>query len=149
MNTPTIRAATLDDASVIADLCTQLGYPTSVSQSVARLTAAIQSIDNAVLVACLSGGLIVGWIHVFVARRVESGTFAELGGLVVAEQYRGRGFGKVLLAAAEDWCAEQGVLRLRVRTRSERAGARGFYERLGFSLAKEQHVYDKPLGPNA
>ena len=149
MNTPVVRAATLADAPAIADLCTQLGYPTSAAQSVARLTGALQSIDNAVLVACLSDELVVGWIHVFLARRIESNPFAELGGFVVAEQYRGRGFGKVLLAAAEDWCAEQGVLRLRVRTRSERAGARGFYERLGFSLAKEQHVYDKPLGPSA
>ena len=146
---PQIRVATLGDAHVIAGLCSQLGYPTTGPPSVARLTAVVRSSGHAVLVACLSDGLVVGWVHVFLALRVESNTFAELGGLVVAEAHRGRGIGRALLVAAEEWGVEQGVFKLRVRTRSGRMEARAFYERLGFELAKEQHVYDKRLGPSA
>ncbi len=146
---PQIRTATLDDAHVIADLCSQLDYPTTEPQSATRLAKVLRSREHALLVACLSGGLVVGWIHVFIALRVESDSFAELGGFVVAEQHRGLGIGGVLLAAAEEWGSAKGVLKLRVRTRSDREGARSFYERLGFTVAKEQHVYDKNLVWNA
>ncbi len=149
MNMPDIRVATLDDAQAIAGLCSQLGYPTTPPQSAARLTAVVRSDGHAVLVACLSDGLVVGWAHVFLALRIESNTFAELGGFVVAEAHRGLGIGRALLAAAEEWCVEQGVFKLRVRTRSGRVDARAFYEGFGFALAKKQHVYDKRLGPSA
>jgi GNAT superfamily N-acetyltransferase len=146
---PQIRAATLDDADAIAGLCAQLGYPTTGPISAVRLTAVLRSTGDAVFVACLSDGLVVGWVHVFLALRIESNTFAELGGFVVAETHRGRGIGRALLVAAEQWGVEQGVFKLRVRTRSGRVEARAFYERLGFELIKEQHIYDKGLGPSA
>ncbi len=34
---------------------------------------------------------VIGWIHVFIAVRIESETFAEIGGLVVNENIRGYG----------------------------------------------------------
>ena len=143
---PIIRPATLDDAPFIAELSAQLGYPGSMGQSATRLETLTQARDHVVMVACLEDGSVVGWIHVFLALRVESHVFAELGGFVVDEQHRGRGFGRFLLAAAEEWVLERDVSRLRVRPRSQRAAAHSFYRRRGFTLTKEQHVFDKELG---
>lgn len=86
---------------------------------------------------------IVGLIHIFLARRIESEPFAELGGLVVAESHRRRGIGRRLLARAEEWSAGCGVAKLRVRVRSDRNEACTFYRNLGFMKAKEQGVFDK------
>ena len=105
----------------------------------------MESEGHCVLVACSTEAEVVGWVHVFQTVRVESESFAELGGLVVAEEHRGSGIGSALVTAAEQWAKAQRIGKLRVRTRSGRADAHAFYRRMGFSLNKEQHVYDKPL----
>lgn len=145
MDSMTIRRATVADAPVIAELSRQLGYPTSLTQATDRLGVVLTSKEHAVLVGCSADRSVVGWIHVFLALRVESDPFAELGGFVVAEQHRGRGIGKRLLAAAEGWAVGQCVPKLRVRSRSGRTEAIAFYERQDFVRTKEQSVLDKPL----
>ncbi|MCP5102906.1 MAG: GNAT family N-acetyltransferase [bacterium] len=136
--------ADISDASAIARLSGQLGYPASARQSEKRLSVILGSNQHAVFVAC-AGDEVIGWVHVFLAIRVESDSFAELGGFVVAKKHRRCGIGRRLLAAAEDWAVTHSVARLRVRSRSNRLDVRAFYENLGFSITKEQRVFDKPL----
>lgn len=137
-----IRPANSADAVIIAHLSGQLGYPTAIRQAESRLDAILGSKDHAVFVAHVDKQ-ILGWIHVFLARRIESEPFAELGGLVVAESYRRRGIGRRLLARAEEWSVGCSVAKLRVRVRSDRDEARTFYRNLGFTKAKAQGVFDK------
>lgn len=143
-----LRPATVEDAPAIGELSDQLGYPDPSKRTEGRLVFLLGEKDHAILVACLADESVVGWIHVFVAHRLESDAFAELGGFVVAENQRGRGIGRLLLLAAEKWVLERDLEKLRVRSRSERDQAQGFYRRLGFQLSKEQHVFDKKLDPD-
>lgn len=140
-----IRTALPEDAPAVADLAGQFGYPSAVEEVAERLALVRTAPDHAVWVACRADDEVVGWVHAFLAVRIESPLFAELGGLVVAQEQRGKGIGKRLLAAVERWAAEQGVAKLRVRSRSSRTGAHLFYARLGFVLTKEQSVFDKTL----
>lgn len=149
MDAVDIRSATMDDSSALADLSTQLGYPTSTIQSANRLGLILDSNEHAILVACLTNGTVVGWVHVFLAFRVESDQFAEIGGFVVKEEFRRRGIGRCLLAAAEEWVIQSGITKLRIRSRSNRVDTHTFYERLGFSKSKQQHVFDKSLKTDA
>lgn len=141
-----IRPARTKDAPALAELAGQLGYPSAAAEVSVRLAKTLAAPEHVVWVACRTDDEIVGWVHAFAALRIEAAPFAELGGLVVAQPQRGKGIGKQLLAAAERWASAQGFVKLRVRTRSGRTGAHQFYERLGFVLAKEQHVFDKDLG---
>jgi hypothetical protein len=50
-----------------------------------------------------------------------------------------------LVERAAVWAREQGLARLRVRSRSERRDAHRFYERLGFRRSKQQQVLDRAL----
>ena len=144
-----IRDATLGDASAIASLATQLGYHASAAESRDRLADILASDEHAVIVACLPDGTAVGWVHVFLALRIESDRFAELGGFIVSELHRRKGLGRRLVTAAAEWASNKCVTKLRVRSRVERAEAKVFFQRMGFSGTKEQRVFDKLLKGNA
>ena len=140
-----IRNAKTDDAAAIADLSNQLGYQSTAAQSEKRLIEVLASRDHAVFLACTQENEVVGWIHAFLAYRIESDCFAEIGGFVVSKSFRNKGLGKSLIAAAEEWTIQKGINKLRVRSQTHRTDALAFYEHLGYSKTKFQQVFDKPL----
>ena len=68
-----------------------------------------------------------------------------LGGLVVGEVWRGKGVGKLLLAAAEAWTLKRGYTRLRFSSRVVRRRAHKFYEREGYEKVKASYIFEKRL----
>lgn len=140
-----IRRASQDDAPRITDLCGQLGYPEQEEDVERRLARLLLPERHAIFVAEAEGEGVLGWLHVYVEQLLVSELRAELGGLVVEERARGARIGGELMEAAEAWARDKGCSLLRVRTNVIRARAHGFYERLGYSKAKTQHVYEKEL----
>jgi len=139
-----VRPAREDDARAMAALAGQLGYASTQVEILARMRDIGTQSDHAVLV--VEENVVVGWIHVFGAHRIESDPFAEIGGLVVAEGQRSRSLGAALVAAAEDWAIEHGYRRMRVRSNIVRERARRFYERHGYACTKQSFVFAKSLG---
>lgn len=136
----------MDDITAIAELAGQLGYSSSEFEIQQRLSTLLNSRDHVIYVALVSSGKIVGWIHTYVAKRVESGTFAEIGGFVVSKSFRRKGIGKTLLKAAENWTVQNKLTKLRVRSNIKREDAKEFYSSMGFSISKQQRVFDKKIG---
>jgi GNAT superfamily N-acetyltransferase len=137
-----IRPATPEDAAAVADLATQLGYPTSPEQAEARLRDLATRPENAVL-AAEADGAVVGWIQVVGALRVDSEPYAEIAALVVDAAHRGGGIGAKLVEAADDWAVRHGFRTLRVRSNVVRERTHAFYERLGFARTKSQVVFTR------
>jgi len=140
-----IREAEINDAAIIAELSGELGYPSSQAQSVTRLESILDIPEHKVYVAVDRDETVLGWIHVFISRYLESDPFAELGGLVVTANWRAKGIGKKLMAAAESWVAQKGVHKMKIRSRSSRVEAHAFYESLGYGVNKTQYVFEKSL----
>ena len=140
MHDVTIRRATLDDAAAIASLAGELGYPTTADAMRPRLAA---QLERVLVAEC--GGRVAGWIQVREMEAIESGAFAEISGLVVAEPLRGGGIGARLVDAAEAWARERGFARIRVRSNVVRTETHRFYERRGYATVKSQRVFDKVL----
>jgi len=139
-----IREATRNDSESINRLSQDLGYDI-VSQSVAeeRIKKIIESkIDY--LWVFEDDNQIIGWIHIFLAQRVASASFVEIGGLVVASNYRRQGVGKRLVEYAVLW-AKTRNLKIRVRCNEQRTDTQIFYESVGFSSTKTQHVFEISL----
>ncbi len=139
-----IREIALQDAEEVSSLSQQLGYQLSPSETAGQIKEVIVSSDNCAFVA-LSNGKIIGWIHGFKTVRIETKSFVEIGGLVVDENYRGKGVGKKLIDRIKQWCVEQEVCSLRVRCNTKRKEAHQFYLTLGFSEMKEQKIFGMEL----
>lgn len=139
-----IRSARLGDAAEVARLSAELGYPASEADISARLAALLPLHEHHVAVAEADGKLL-GFAAVEIRTLLVSGRKAELMGLVVGSEARGRGVGKSLVRAAEEWSRAQGVGRMTVRSNIARPESHGFYECVGYMRNKSQHVYFKEL----
>jgi GNAT superfamily N-acetyltransferase len=138
-----IRNAKKSDAVALAKLAGEFGYPTTTAEMKRRFHELFSKSYHGLFVAEVDS--IVGWIQVSLIQSLESDSFAEIRGLVVAESHRGSGIGTQLVAKAESWAQEKGCCRIRVRTNVMRKKTRIFYRRLGFQSKKTQEVFDKAL----
>lgn len=139
-----IRPITENDAKPIANLSKQLGYSISTEETVENIRRVLADKDHAAFVACIDNQ-VVGWIHVLKAIRIESKPFIEIGGLVIDENYRKQGIGKLLVNKAREWTKEKHIEKLRVRCNRKRTEAHEFYLASGFTESKEQKVFETTI----
>lgn len=139
-----VRVARPADAAALADLGTQLGYPSGEAQIRERLVL-LDDPERTLLVAEVDGD-VAGFIDVHVQRTVEEDPYGEVGGLAVTRALRGSGVGQALLEAAAAWSRKRGLARLWIRANLARGDeAHGFYEHVGCRGVKDQRVYELPL----
>ena len=147
--TTTIRLMTAGDASAVAGLSAQLGYPVSAETIAKRFALISRSSDHGFFVA-EAGGEVTGWVHVYGVRLLESPSFfAEIGGLVVDGKARRQGIGRALVAWAELWAAKHGFPEVRLRSGLHRTEAHQFYQSLGYELIKTSHLFRRAVEPLA
>ncbi len=138
-----IRPAMADDVAAIARLVTELGYRSQPEQIVHRLAAL--SPGRSVLLVAEQDSEITGLVQVFLKPSILVEHSAEIGALVVAASWQGRGIGKALLEAAEAWAIAHGCSTMYVRSNVVREAAHAFYERLGYRTLKTSHTFARPL----
>ena len=144
-STTTVRAMTAGDVERVAALSGELGYPSAPEQIAARFRAMQERTDAVVFVAADVDGVVQGWVHVYGRYHVESDRTAEIGGLVVASESRGKGIGRSLMAAAEAWARERGYGQVRLGSNTLRADAHRFYQNLGYTIAKSHYRFQKSV----
>jgi GNAT superfamily N-acetyltransferase len=140
-----IRRARPSDAPQLAELTTQLGYPTTPAAVSKILRKMKTGWSNALFVAESASKEVIGWTHVSVAHLLETGTRAEINGLIVADGQRSLGAGALLLDAAEAWARKNGAREMSVRSKVERERAHKFYLRQGYDHYKTQKAFRKAL----
>ena len=140
-----IRHAQVEDATELARLCAQLGYPAEAAQVEARLERMLDLPTHAVFVLAGDEGL-AGFVAIEHRLSLEAGERGELVALVVDAAARGQGCGRSLVSAAELWALRRGLPEVLVRSNVLRDAAHPFYERLGYARTKTQHAYARPLG---
>jgi GNAT superfamily N-acetyltransferase len=128
----TLRPAGAADATVLAALMTELGYPTSAAQMFDRLEHLLSHSDYHTIVAAAAGqvvglvGLGRGWYY------EKDGSYVRLLALVVTAAQRGSGVGSALLRAGETWAVEQGAEAVVLNSGEHRKDAHQFYEGMGY-----------------
>jgi GNAT superfamily N-acetyltransferase len=137
-----IRHALPDDAEALAALSAELGYP--VPTDVLRRRIVDLTLEHAVFVGD-DARRVVGWIDVGLSFHLQSGTRAEIGGLVVSVGSRNQGIGRQLLLRAEQWAREKGMSEVLLRSNTKRTDAHRFYLRENYKQTKTSAVFRKKL----
>lgn len=142
-----IRHAREQDFAEIARLASQLGYPAPGDVMRIRLQRLINSSSDVVFVAEADddSGDLIAWIHGSLSQYLESDYRVEIAGLVVDKRFHRNGIGRGLVTRVEGWAAERGAVQASVRCRTTRPEAHLFYESLGYTPAKTQVAFRKPL----
>jgi GNAT superfamily N-acetyltransferase len=128
---PQLRAAKPADSARIGEMIGELGHPIGEKQ-VRRTLAALNKLGETPIVATL-GKKVVGLVGLH--RMVTIHRAAPVGRvpvLVVAEEERGHGIGRLLVEAAEQWCRTQGCELIEVTSNDRLTEAHAFYRHLGY-----------------
>ena len=142
----TIRPAAFTDAPALGRLMAQLGYPANEGELARRLARVMSAPGHTLLVAVVADQP-TGLAHGVLLPLLEDEDSAHLLALVVDEAHRSLGIGGRLVAAIEAWAGAAGATRVVVRSNVVRTPTHQFYERLGYTLLKSQHTFQKPLAP--
>lgn len=89
--------------------------------------------QNDVLLCALLGDEIIGFCAYAIMNNLwQEGYISYIYAMVVEEKYRGKGFGKELIAEAINKSRLQGMKRVELDSGFQRERAHKFYEKLGF-----------------
>jgi ribosomal protein S18 acetylase RimI-like enzyme len=140
---PTIRRMNEADAQAVAQLSTELGYP-SEPEAVRRRFRLVDPADFLV-VAVDDADVPLGFIHGRMTRTVEADSRVHIIGLVVSLQARRSGVGRRLVGEVERWAATTDAEMVVVKSNTARGEAHEFYPAVGYERLKTQAVYVKRL----
>ncbi len=133
------------DVKPVAELSAQLGYPVSEIELQDRFLRIAATRGNGIFVALNNEQAVIGWLHVHAVDRLEVGRYADIGGIVVDETMRGRGFGRALMRCAETWAHEHGHDRVKLSSGAHRVEAHAFYEHIGYSHVPTSFRFERIL----
>jgi GNAT superfamily N-acetyltransferase len=126
-----LREAKLSDVPSLVELIHELGHEID-EKSVTKNLKLLKKTDEVPLVATLDKR-VVGLCGV--SRRVVIHRSAPLGRitvLVVSQSAQGRGIGRMLVEAAEEWMRKGGCKIVEVTSNDRRPAAHAFYRHMGF-----------------
>ena len=132
-----IREMNANDAIGVNALSKQLGYPLSIEQTLQNINEVLESKDHTAFVAEYENK-IVGWIGASQAIMIEVMPHCEINGLVIDQDHRGMGIGKLLIDKVKQWAREKNNSKIGLRCNVKRTEAHLFYQHLGFTEIKQQ-----------
>jgi GNAT superfamily N-acetyltransferase len=142
-----LRDATFDDLAEVTRLVGVLGYPCDVETMAPRLRVWLSQECCGLFVATSpdAPGTLAGLVAAEYRVILEHDPRVEVMAMVVDAPARRTGLGRRLIDHAAGWAASRGVDTLFLRSNIVRPEAHDFYESLGFTRAKTQHVYERAV----
>ncbi len=134
-----IREAKSDDASEIAKLLDQLGYPFSITEATLRMKLYTQPTYQ--LLIAKKEDVIVGFIALHIYNELQlSGPVGRITSFCVNENNRGTGIGTLLLNEAEDYFKANGCFKIEVTSNLRRTITHQYYLHQGFKETSKHFV---------
>lgn len=143
-----IRLARSEDAPALRTLLGQLDYTISEDEVAANLTRLGPGNGDCVLVAEHQKE-VVGMITVHIIPLLHRPPLGRITSLIVKDSHRGKGTGKALVQAAEDFAFERGCSRVEVTSRDYRDSAHAFYQHLDYACDERRFIKQLGQAPTA
>ena len=138
-----IRECRIADYRSIYDLNqSAFGHDFPLEKTKRRLAEILKRDTDKIYVACLDGQ-VVGYIHGGDYECTFSEPLKNILSLAVDTGFRGKGIGKALLNAVEDWARECGCCGVRLVSGFDRTNAHEFYLHCGYTRRKKQENFIK------
>ena len=130
-----VRRADEEDGSAVQELLGQLGYVLATDEVRARLVLLASSGTDPVLLA-IKDGRAVGLVAVHCATMLHyREPVARITALVVRDDVRGKGVGRILVEAGANLARQLGCGLLELTTAVHRTEAQAFYKVLDFTAS--------------
>lgn len=139
-----IRKMGVMDGPAVTELSQDLGYEVSLREVCERIGHLADDTFAVAFVGTVDG-IVAGWIEAHDRRLVQSPRVLEIGGLVVAEEHRGSGVGRLLVESVGAWGRARNQDTLYVRSNVIRELAHEFYEKIGFERHKTSYTFSMPI----
>ncbi|MFC0676849.1 GNAT family N-acetyltransferase [Lysobacter korlensis] len=128
-----VRSAKIGDASDVARLLDQLGYPCNRDEAADRIVTVLGDPRQHLLIAERDGHA-CGLISLNMVYSVAHGAdLARITALIVGDDCQREGIGRRLLREVEVLSRQAGVSRIEVTSGPQRQGAHAFYRGCGYS----------------
>lgn len=138
-----IRDVRIDDHPEIDKLNRQLGYPLSSEKVKDRLGKIIYKTNDKIIVITDKDDSVIGYIHGTPYELMYCDSLVNILGLVVDNQYRGKGIGKKLVDEIETWAKKNEFSGIRINSGINRIESHEFYTRCGYVANKDQKRFFK------
>jgi len=138
-----VREVSFLDCKILAELMKQLGYPITHDNMLNRIQLYQQNQFHKAWVL-ESDDIVVGCIAVAITERFHRpGRTMRIVALVVDEQNRRRGIGRLLMEHAESFAKENGcdAIELTSGTHRSKTGTHNFYKSLGYKELNDIKKY--------
>lgn len=143
-----IRKARPEDLRVLAALAAGLWPSHTAGELEKEFAPLLERGDAACFLACREDGA-VGFAQCQLRRDYVEGTSSSpvgyLEGIYVAQDCRGQGIARALLAACEAWAKTQGCREFASDCELDNAGSLRFHLQMGFAEANRIICFTKPL----
>jgi len=144
----TVREARPEDAQRISEISrAALGYASSPEDTGRRLISALSNPAHFVRVAEDDEGGAIGFLQACDYETLYFDPVKYVMALAVDPSHQGKGVGKALLHACEEWAKADGAAGVRLSSGSDRLNAHAFYLHLGYAVRKEQKSIIKLFQP--
>lgn len=149
-----IRQADPKDLADIAAMCHRLWPDTSTDEHASNIMPLLEGktpshLPNVILVAEQPGGRCIGFVDVGLRSHADgcnpSRPVGYIEGWYVVPEYRRKGVGARLVAAAEDWARTQGCTEIASDTWIDNAPSQIAHQALGFEVVDRCVHYRKNL----
>jgi GNAT superfamily N-acetyltransferase len=138
-----IERAEVYHAPEVSELLGQLGYPSQPEAIREKISILSASKADYIWIA-QSQGKVVGLLALHLTPLLHAGgNLGRITALVVDENSRGQGIGRLLVETAEKWAWEKDCTRIELTSGDQRSRAHKFYQGLGYAVESKRFIKRK------